>query len=78
MVNEVLAEDDNRVGRLLAAGKSDAEIVDALYHAALCRPPSEAEGEAVALYVAIAGDRRAALEDVLWSLLNAKEFLLRR
>jgi len=78
VVNEVLAEDDNRIGRLLAEGKSTAEIIDELYYVALSRPPNDAEREAAGLYVAVAQDRRAALEDVLWGLLNAKEFLLRR
>ena len=78
LLNDLLSAENNRIGRLLAEGKSNAEIVEALYYAALCRPATDGEREAAALYVVVAQDRRAALEDVLWGLLNAKEFLLRR
>jgi hypothetical protein len=74
----MLTEPDNRIGRLLAAGKSNEEIVEALYCAALCRPPSAKEREATLALIAANRDRRRALEDVLWGLVNAKEFLLRQ
>ena len=73
----MLSDADNRIGRLLAAGKSDAEIVEELYLAALCRPPSARATAALAM-IGRTKDRRAALEDLLWGLVNAKEFLLRR
>jgi hypothetical protein len=78
MINRMLAEPDNRLGRLRAAGKSDQEIVEEFYLAALCRPPTDAELKPLLAAVVKAKDRRAALEDVLWGVLNAKEFLLRR
>jgi hypothetical protein len=78
LLNKMLAEPDNRIGRLLNAGASDEEIVEELYIAALCRPPSEKERTGALALVAKAKDRRKAFEDVLWGLVNAKEFLLRR
>jgi len=63
---------------LMAAGKSDAEIIEDLYWAALTRAPTEAERDAMARHVAAAKDRRKGLEDVLWALMNAKEFVLRK
>jgi hypothetical protein len=77
LMNRLLSEPENRLGRLLAAGKTDREIVDELYLACLSRFPSDDEGRAVEARLAKAGDRRAAFEDLLWGLLNAKEFLLR-
>jgi hypothetical protein len=59
-------------------GKDDAAIVEELYLAALCRPPTGRERTGALAYVAKTKDRRAALEDVAWGVLNAKEFLLRR
>jgi hypothetical protein len=78
LVHSLIAEKDNRLGLLLAAGKSDRDILEEFYLAALCRPPSAAELEKTLGYVGRAKDRRAALEDVVWGLVNAKEFLLRR
>jgi Protein of unknown function (DUF1549)/Protein of unknown function (DUF1553) len=78
LVNGLIARDDNRLGRLLKAGKSDEAIVAEFYLAALSRPPSAAEVGQALTHVRAAKDRRAALEDVVWGLLNAKEFLLRR
>ncbi len=42
MLNDMLAEPDNRLGRLLAAGKPMADVVEELYLTALSRPPSDA------------------------------------
>jgi hypothetical protein len=78
MLHRMLAEPHNRLGQLLKAGKSDREIVAEFYLAALCRRPGERELQAALEYVGKAKDRRAALEDVVWGLLNAKEFLLRQ
>jgi hypothetical protein len=78
LLNHRLGEPDNRLGCLLAAGKSDAEVIDELYLATLCRPPSAHELAKAVEVVRRARDRRAALEDVAWGLLNAKEFLLRQ
>ncbi len=78
MLNDMLAERDNRIGRLLAAGKSMAEVVDDLYLTALSRAPNATEKDAALVMIAKAKDQRAALEDLLWGLVNAKEYLLRR
>ncbi|MFN3649665.1 MAG: DUF1549 and DUF1553 domain-containing protein [Armatimonadota bacterium] len=77
-IDEKLRRPENRVGKLLEAGKADAEIVTELYLAAYSRFPSAAEQAKAAEYVASKPERRAALEDLTWALLNSKEFLLRR
>ena len=46
LLNDMLAEPDNRIGRLLASGKPMAAVVEELYLAALSRPPSPTEKEA--------------------------------
>ena len=78
LVNRSLTQSENRIGRLLGAGASKGEIVDELYLAALCRLPTREERTAFVSRIEQAADPRAACEDVLWAILNSKEFLLRR
>jgi hypothetical protein len=78
MVNRMLSDPDNRLGKLLASGKTTEAIVEELYLATLCRPPSPRERERTIALVKRAKTQRAGLEDALWGLVNAKEFLLRQ
>jgi len=77
-VTELLAAKDNRVARLLAAGRSNREIVEELFWAALTRPPTREELDHFLPNLDSAGDRRAECEDLLWGLLNSKDFLFRQ
>ncbi|MGL4551720.1 MAG: DUF1549 and DUF1553 domain-containing protein, partial [Gemmataceae bacterium] len=61
----MIEKEDNRIGKMIAAGASDAAVVEELYLTALARPPSDEERAAAAGLVARHG-RRAGLEDVLW------------
>lgn len=78
LIHRALSEPDNRIGKALKAGKSNGEIIEDLFMAALVRLPSDRERSAILERVEMARDRRAALEDVLAGLLNSKEFLLRK
>jgi hypothetical protein len=78
LLHSLLSNENNRIGKLLAADKSDAEIIETFYLAALSRYPTAKEKEKLVAFVGKSKDRRAALEDVVWGLVNAKEFLLRR
>jgi hypothetical protein len=61
--------------RTLADSEKKPEvIIDELFLGALSRRPTDAERVKL-LAVFADGDRRAAIEDVLWALLNSKEFL---
>jgi hypothetical protein len=77
-IARLLSEPENRLTELLKQNRSDEEIVEELYWSSLTRPPTDEERSAMVRHVASAGDRRKGLEDVLWALLNAKEFVLRR
>jgi hypothetical protein len=77
-VNELLAQKENRVSRLLAAGKSNREIVEDLFLTALTRAPTQEELGELLPGLNAAQDRRAELEDILWGLLNSKDFLFRK
>ena len=77
-VQEFITAKENRLAALLSSGKPAAAMVDELFWTALTRPPSQLESATLTALVGSAPDRRAALEDILWGLLNAKEFVLRR
>ena len=78
LLHDMIRDPDNRLGELLKANTSDATMLDELYLSALARYPTAAEREKLLNYVTTAKDRRTAWEDVVWGLVNAKEFLLRR
>ncbi|MCF6287367.1 MAG: DUF1549 and DUF1553 domain-containing protein, partial [Candidatus Hydrogenedentes bacterium] len=60
---------------LLAAETPHDQIIDRLYLAAISRAPLAEEKTALNAYVAAAENKREALEDVFWSVLNSKEFI---
>ena len=63
------------VADLIKEGKPDKQIVDDLYYRCFGRLPLEKESKAINQALAESGDsRQAVLEDVLWALLNSKEF----
>jgi hypothetical protein len=76
-VNDRLRNATNRIGKLMEAKKTDKEIVGQLFLTTLSRLPNETEESAMLNHVSISSDRRRALEDVHWALINSKEFLFR-
>lgn len=76
-INAKLAAQGNRIDKQLAAGLTNEQIVDELYLAAFARPASEQEKTELAAQLQDVGDaeRRAAIEDLYWSVLSSKEFL---
>ncbi|MCI0357907.1 MAG: DUF1553 domain-containing protein [Planctomycetaceae bacterium] len=68
----------SRVSQLLAAGKEHDEIVSELYLAALSREPSDAERQASRELLAEAPSPAEHYQDLLWALLNSKQFLFVR
>jgi Protein of unknown function (DUF1553)/Protein of unknown function (DUF1549) len=79
-VNEKVQAEDNILGRLLARGSADAEVVQQIFERAYARAPSAREAQMILDHLAseqAAGrDQRRALDSVLWSVLNSKEFQL--
>ena len=67
---------ENRAARLAALTLADDQLIEELYLATLSRRPSV--GEAALMRQAFeesSGNRREAAEDVLWTLLNTREFV---
>ncbi|MFN8007355.1 MAG: DUF1553 domain-containing protein [Terriglobia bacterium] len=80
VLTEKVSADNNILGTLIEKQMPDMEIISVLYERAYARLPSEREKTLLSEYLnqeAQSGRaRRQALEGVLWSILNSKEFQL--
>jgi len=65
-----------RLRALLADRKTDAEVLDELFLATLSRYPLPNEKTTSLEHVARKGNRQAAFTDILWALINTREFVL--
>jgi hypothetical protein len=65
----------SRATRLANAGKPHDEIVDELYLSALSRLPSDAERQASRELLAESANAGEYYQDLLWALINSKQFL---
>ncbi|GMW00767.1 MAG: hypothetical protein AMXMBFR84_19040 [Candidatus Hydrogenedentota bacterium] len=74
-VTAALQAGDGRLQRLTADGVTVDQALDDLWLAAYARPPRTDEKEKFTGYLAQATDKRAAMEDVFWTVLNSKEFV---
>ena len=79
LLNGDAANDRIRQGRLverrLAEGGTPTDVIDELFVRCYCRMPTERERLETIVPVLAAPDRRQALEDVFWALLNSPEFI---
>ena len=66
---------DGRLSKLVKDKRPPAEAIDELYLAALSRLPTGAEKNKTLAYVDGLANKQQGLEDVLWALLNSKEFM---
>ncbi|VTS04266.1 DUF1549 and DUF1553 domain-containing protein [Tuwongella immobilis] len=76
-INEKIRNPENRIGKAIAAKLGDSAILDELYLSALSRLPNVGEKSAALAHISKATDKRKAWEDVMWALLNTREFLFR-
>lgn len=79
-----IADAKGRITKLLAFKSADGkpkpheDIVRDLYLAALCRQPTDAELAASQKFLEQAGSPKECYEDLLWALINSKQFLFVR
>lgn len=69
-----LAARGSRLDRLIAEKKTDEQIIDEFYLAAFSRTPTAKEKQMLLARPLDAKNRRAFFEDLLWALMNTKEF----
>jgi hypothetical protein len=77
-VREKLIAKGGRIDLLLNATQDDQLILSELFLATLSRFPTETESTAIKKWLQQSLDRRQTMEDILWSLLNSKEFVMLR
>jgi hypothetical protein len=65
-----------RLAALLAGTRTDAEIVEELFLATLSRAPDEGEQRAALDQLGTSVSRADGFADVLWALINTREFVL--
>lgn len=76
-LNKKLEAADNRLTRWLASGLDDSTLLDEIFLTCLSRYPLPREKEQIlqTLSEAPAEERRAVLEDVVWSIVSSREFI---
>ncbi len=76
LINRKLGDESSQLSRLIAAGKTDAEIVEHHYRQALGHSPTSSQLQRWLglLAPSESDDRRQRLEDFVWSLLNSRPF----
>lgn len=74
-VEQKLQNGNARIAKLFEAKRSTPQMIEELYLAALCRYPTPQEIFNSASYIDGDSEPRKAVEDLLWSLLNSREFL---
>jgi hypothetical protein len=74
-VENKIADENGRVAKLVKAKMPPEKAIEELYLAALARLPNADEHKQALDYLAKQNDLRRGLEDVLWALVNSKEFM---
>lgn len=74
-VHALLRDADGRAARLSASTIPDEKIIEELFLSSLSRYPTTEERGLLIEKLRHAKDRRRAMEDILWALVNHKEFL---
>jgi hypothetical protein len=72
-VLEKIRSPGGRLAGLLRSGKPDREIAEELFLATVSRKPTDAELEALKSELKV-GSREEVFRDLLWALVNSKEF----
>lgn len=75
---EKIADKGGRVAKLIETETPHDEIVRQLFLSALCRMPSDAEMAASRTFLDEAASPAECYEDLLWALINSKQFLFVR
>jgi hypothetical protein len=74
-LNKKIGQPTGRLAKLLQAKTSVPAIVDELYLTTVSRPPTSEETAKARSWISRAASPQEGLQDLLWALLNSREFL---
>lgn len=74
-IENKLADDGGRIAQMIKQERPIPEAIAELYLTAYSRMPTESETSKTIEFIQAQDDKRKALEDVLWTILNSKEFM---
>ena len=74
-IHTMLTADTGRAARMAKAEPSHSEKVSDLYYSVYARPPVEDELKVAIGHIEKTEDKKQAYEDIVWALVNTKEFL---
>jgi hypothetical protein len=74
-INRKINDAQGRIAKLVQAKSTVPKMIDELYMVTLSRPPRQEELKKAEEYAAKAPNQREAMQDLLWVLLNSREFL---
>jgi hypothetical protein len=74
-LNKKIADPTGRIDKALKAKRPTKEIVEELYQVTLSRSPRPEEVSKSSEWIGSAKDPREGLQDLLWALVNSREFL---
>ena len=70
-----IAAGDGKLARLIKEKKPMRDVIDELYLTAYSRRPTAEESRRTLAHIERADNKQQALEDVLWAIINTKEFM---
>lgn len=73
-----IADPNGRIAKLVASGKAVDECIEEIYLSTLCRAPTTAELAETRLWIAGSPSPTEGMQDLLWALMNSKQFMFVR
>jgi hypothetical protein len=74
-LNKKIADANGRIEKAMKAKRSTKELIEELYLVTVSRTPRDEEVSKTSEWVGSAKEQREGLQDLLWALLNSREFL---
>lgn len=73
-IQQKITHENSRLNQWIAAGLTDAQLLEEMFLATLSRKPTAREKDRLLTRIS-KGERKEVLEDTLWAILNSKEFV---